>query len=878
MSQRLDELLQQCTVKLTIPNTMDLGSGFFVAPELILTCVHVIKAAGLEPVKVSWQNQEDVAEATVEVYLPAFDLALLRLNTKLANQPCVYLDEEFQPYDDFYTYGYPDKFPKGASVTSQCDGSAVDDSGVPLILFSKGRIRPGLSGSPLLNRRTNKVCGIVRFTHDRGTDLGGGAIPTATILAQLNNLIELQRQFHQIDTRWKNFLQETLQDSLSQPFYCNLPSREYPEFIGRKLELKRLLELISLNHRAPIISVDGVGGVGKTALVLEAAHLCKEAKNSQYPSNAPIFDAIIFTSAKDYELGLGGIVERPQRQATLRDIFRMIARTLDDLSIMQAAPEEQHKRVYASLGRQRTLLIVDNMEAIQNQEEVLSFLDDLPDNAKAVITTRKRIVTHACITLDSLSVEEGVQLILRQAEEKGVTIGRQQAKQLYYRFSGIPVALLYAVGQRAAGYSLKRILDPLTPNSIIARDIGRFCFERSVTPLRGTPAHRILMSFVIFRGAPVREALTQVAGLDHIAMDDGLAQLKQLSLVREKQERYGERYRVLTLTREYTQVELAAYPEFEREARERCFKWYMDFAKKYGGEDWEEWSIKYDHLDEEWSNLQGVLEWLASQERYTDVKNLWKHIDNYIDLYGYWEQRLDWLQWLIAESSRRTSELSTYVEAMSKRGWTLTLIGGKQQIEASKLLEKAWELRESVDLGMQAYIANHMAVLRMTQERYEQALQWLDRQQDLVNQASFEEQYLIRHQILIDYYRAEIISYWRQDDDQAKHLFEQVIERGQKIGWQRFVNYAQNRLGDIAIIQGDLPKAEKLLKQGLFVAQHNKEKRRIAHYKASLVRLEKACGNLQKAHELAIEALKLFKREGITKDAEEMRSLLYSLE
>ena len=42
MPQRLDELLQECSVKITVPGGW--GTGFFVAPGLILTCDHVGKA------------------------------------------------------------------------------------------------------------------------------------------------------------------------------------------------------------------------------------------------------------------------------------------------------------------------------------------------------------------------------------------------------------------------------------------------------------------------------------------------------------------------------------------------------------------------------------------------------------------------------------------------------------------------------------------------------------------------------------------------------------------------------------------------------------------------------------------------------------------
>lgn len=202
MSQ-LEELLQQCTVKLTLPGQMGWGTGFFVAPEWILTCAHVVREAKGEPVQVRWQKQENWARAVVERSLPdPYDLALLRVTLPPnANPTCVYLDATIQPRDHLYLFGYPDQdFPNGCPVTFSCEGLTGDEPA--LIKFASGQVRPGMSGSPLLNQRTGKVCGIVKFTRDRSLDLGGGAIPTSVILDQFPELEEQQRSFHQRDQRW----------------------------------------------------------------------------------------------------------------------------------------------------------------------------------------------------------------------------------------------------------------------------------------------------------------------------------------------------------------------------------------------------------------------------------------------------------------------------------------------------------------------------------------------------------------------------------------------------------------------------------------------------------------------------------------------------
>lgn len=207
---RLEDVLQQCTVKLSLFDRGGWGTGFFVAPGLILTCAHVVQEAKGKSVQIRWQKQENWAQAVVERSLPApYDLALLRVTTLLVipDPPCVYLDKEIRSRDPLYLFGYPDDGDcEGEPRTFSCDG--ITGSTVPAILFNLGQVRPGMSGSPLLNQRTGKVCGIVKFTRDRSLDLGGGAVPTGVILAQFPELVEQQQSFHQRDQRWNTLVTE----------------------------------------------------------------------------------------------------------------------------------------------------------------------------------------------------------------------------------------------------------------------------------------------------------------------------------------------------------------------------------------------------------------------------------------------------------------------------------------------------------------------------------------------------------------------------------------------------------------------------------------------------------------------------------------------
>lgn len=614
----------------------------------------------------------------------------------------------------------------------------------------------------------------------------------------------------------------------------NLPPLGHTLFVGRKAEMARLLELLSPHHAAHLITIDGIGGVGKTALILEVAYRCLRASTGEMPHpRIPTFDAIIFVSAKQQILTPKGILRRRQAQRTLRDIFHAISSTLERPDIRQVGPEQQIVRARHALGRQRTLLIVDNLETVADREDILAFLYDLPPSVKVVITTREQAL-FSPIRLEHLPKEESIRLILHEAKEMGVSVTQEDALALYERTGGIPAAMIYAVGQIAGGSSVEAVL---TRISQATGDVARFCFEGLISPLRGKPAHRLFMAVAMFPKRPLREAVIYVAGLatDPLAADEGLARLQQISLITQREGRYS----MLPLTREYALAELAAHPEFD---------------------------------EEEWENLSAVLDWCAAHDRYEDIRDLWfgAYLGGFTNLYGYWDDRLSWLEWLM-QSAERRGEWHIVAQTLLDLSWTRILRGEGEQAES--MLGQAWQLREHLPPERQTEIANDFAILAIRRGQYSAAFEWLDESEVILGKAKIPDRERMRFWIPIPYYRGEAY-YYTGDYEEAKVQFRRVAEESEAIGWRRAVIYAQNWLADIAIAEGDLDTAERLLRTGLPVAERNKDRRRIAFYKRSFAHLEQKRGNIEAARRWAKQALEDFERLSMHPQIEEMQELM----
>jgi tetratricopeptide (TPR) repeat protein len=216
--QRLDRLLQKCTVRLNVAGRQ--GTGFFVAPGLVLTCAHVLGQFGSESIQVFWKETQQEYDAKIKGIIenPNIDIALLSLIGNIQEHPCVYFDL-LDPLigHNLYAFGYPvdysETYSGGESVTLEYEGDSFKDNALFLKL-KEGQIKEGSSGSPLLNLISGGVCGIVAIS--RPNALGGRAIPVKVIFREFPILKKLNNEFHEQDNRWCNLLPEKANKLLEQ--------------------------------------------------------------------------------------------------------------------------------------------------------------------------------------------------------------------------------------------------------------------------------------------------------------------------------------------------------------------------------------------------------------------------------------------------------------------------------------------------------------------------------------------------------------------------------------------------------------------------------------------------------------------------------------
>lgn len=250
---------------------------------------------------------------------------------------------------------------------------------------------------------------------------------------------------------------------------------DYREFTLRK-ELCSNVEASLRSDRTFVTSLNGIGGVGKTALASWATLLAHEKKE---------FDFIVSVTAKDRALTSTGIVPIPPTLSSMADLLREICEVTGFSELQQLeTTEEQIQEINRNILSQfKGLLFVDNLETVDDPQ-LISFLETLPLPTRAIVTSRKARVRVAAlpISVGPFEEKEAISFLTHAARIRRkdyiAELSNPEKVRIANSCDRIPLVIEWFIGRVRSAEKALREAETLAAEGRHGEELLEFSFRR----------------------------------------------------------------------------------------------------------------------------------------------------------------------------------------------------------------------------------------------------------------------------------------------------------------------------------------------------------------------------------------------------------------
>lgn len=631
----------------------------------------------------------------------------------------------------------------------------------------------------------------------------------------------------------------------------NLP-HQATSFVGREVELEEVKGYLS---KARLVTLLGMGGLGKTRLCLQAA----AELIHQFPDGAWFLDL-----------------------APLRADELVVAAAAQVLGVREEPDRPLLRTLCAHLREKRALIIVDNCEhLLKASAELASAILQTAPNVRMLASSREALhvpgeqsyplrplqVPTQGASLSELSHSPAVRLFVDRARQHRPSFALAPTEtaaiaELVLRLEGIPLALELAAA-RVRMLTVAEINSRLKDRYKILTGGARVLQERQQTlralvdwsyDLLSEPEKRVFARLSVFVGGFDLSAAEVVCGADPLTPDDVLEILGSLvekSLVMLETSDDG-RYRILETIRDYAVERLARSDELSSTADRHCVHYFQRCKQARDGIQGPEQAEWIQRVELDLGNIRAAmaLTLRGSVDPFIAVK-IAVAMQTFWLLRGYATEARKFVREILELPAIRASDMA--------HAWAL-YVGAvlaetqSDHAEARQMLETCLELRRR--LGDPVQIAATLSTLTPA------CLHAGD--VDSAERAESEALALFRQAgdrrgEAISLIHLGEIAHYSGDRARARDHLEKCLVVAREVKHQETEGECLLALGSVELDAGDRPQAELWLKRSLTVYREAADKRGEANALRWLGRCDLDNGLLATARARLCEALQAFR-------------------
>ncbi|MEZ4712347.1 MAG: NB-ARC domain-containing protein [Caldilineaceae bacterium] len=350
----------------------------------------------------------------------------------------------------------------------------------------------------------------------------------------------------------------------SAELVARLETPTYQQLFGVDEHLEQLIEKLLAPNPPWLISVEGMGGIGKTAL---AHALCRQMIEQGKVGWGALED-VGWVTARQSIFNGGGALKNVERPALTVEalVDGLLSQLLPGAGSVGRSAAERLQQLQRRLRERPHLIVIDNLETATDVHSLLSTLRTLANPTKFLLTTRHSLFEELDVfhySVPELGENDALALVHTEAEQRNLALLAEaddaDLHRIYETVGGNPLALRLVVGQTLV-HPLHAVLDDLTAaRGQTIENMYTHIYRHAWDNLDENARRVLVMMPLVTENGSATEYLANMSGLEPGDLRHVLGRLVTLNLVDRRGDLHEYRYTIHSLTRTFLQQQVVRW-------------------------------------------------------------------------------------------------------------------------------------------------------------------------------------------------------------------------------------------------------------------------------------------------------------------------------